>query len=373
MIYVYWMSLALLFYTYMGYPFLVWLRARLFPRAVRQGPIQASITVVVAAHNEAQRLPAKLQNLVENGFGRQGKEIVIVDDGSTDGTGSSISSYLGPWIRLLRQDDRLGKAVALNLGITAARGDIILFTDARQWIEPGAVEILTSYLADERVGAVSGELRIGRPGDAAIDSGEGVKMALENKIRLWESRFGSMIGVTGAFYAARKALVPEIPPGTILDDMYVPLRIVHQGYRVVLAPSAYAWDDLVAAPAQEFRRKVRTLTGNYQLMQRLPWLLNPFQRVFFDFFGHKISRLLSPFALAAVLIVPLWVPGVLFRSVLALEWTMLLLALGCLTFPRATKHLRLFHAGATLLVLNAAAGMAFVNFMLQREKVWAKS
>ena len=256
---LFWTSLCTLLYTYLGYPCGLYLRARMRPQPVCKGPYAGAYSIVIAAHNEVANIGRKLDNLAALGLPTSRREVIVVSDGSTDGTNQILAARACPGLSVLFQEPRAGKAVALNLGIKEASGDVLVFMDARQTIEPGAIENLLANFADPSVGCVSGALMIGQQNLAGTVHGETVKMAFENKIRSWEGQSGSMIGAAGAFYAVRRELMPEIPAGTLLDDMYVPLHALKAGVRVVLEDKARAWDDLTPTFSQEFRRKVRTL------------------------------------------------------------------------------------------------------------------
>ena len=180
-----------------------------------------------------------------------------------------------------------------------------------------------------------------------------------------------MIGAAGAFYAVRRELVPPIPAGTLLDDMYVPLHALKAGARVVLEEQARAWDDLTPSFAQEFGRKVRTLTGNYHLIQLMPWLLTPSNPVLFEFISHKIFRLLSPFALAMMLLTSVLLPGPIPRTALVLQLLFYLLAvIGLVSAPGRGILSRISNLALSFVILNAAAAMAFFNAMCGRQAVW---
>jgi poly-beta-1,6-N-acetyl-D-glucosamine synthase len=228
--------------------------------------------------------------------------------------------------------------------------------------------------ADPEVGCASGALMIGSPGDQA-KTGEAIKMDIENRIREAESRSGSCIGVTGAFYAARRALVPTIPPGTILDDMYVPLSVIKGGYRNVLVPDALAWDPIQPTRKQEFRRKVRTLTGNYQLVALAPWLVGLHNPVLFRFVGHKLARLMSPFVLVTALIsnIAVALAGEReFQLFLGIQLCgHMLAALGFIGMYLPTLR-RLQEFAVTFSLLNAAALVAFFNLLIRNQDVWKR-
>ena len=343
------------------------------PRTVRKSPFMGSFSIVIAAHNEAANIGRKLDNLTALGLPTSRGEVLVVSDGSTDGTNQILASQACPGLRALFQEPRAGKAVALNLGIKEASGDVVVFMDARQTIEPGALENLLANFADPLVGCVSGALMIGQQNLAGTVYGETVKMAFENKIRSWEGQSGSMIGAAGAFYAVRRELAPTIPAGTLLDDMYVPLHALKSGARVVLEEQARAWDDLSPSLSQEYGRKVRTLTGNYQLIQLLPWLLTWSNPVLFEFISHKIFRLLSPFALVLLLLTSILLPGPIPKITLVLQSAFYLLAaIGLIALPGKGIIHKISNLALSFVTLNAAAAMAFVNAMRQKSDVWLR-
>jgi biofilm PGA synthesis N-glycosyltransferase PgaC len=165
--------------------------------------------------------------------------------------------------------------------MSVAQGDIVVFTDARQKIERGAIRLLMENFADPEVGAVSGELMLGDPANGETDRGVGLYWRIEKRVRELESSAGSVVGATGAIYAVRRELVAKVPADTILDDVFIPMNVAKQGFRVLFDERAKAWDAPDLGSQREFRRKVRTLSGNYQLLQLAPWLLrgeNPLRR-----------------------------------------------------------------------------------------------
>ncbi|MBW2734253.1 MAG: glycosyltransferase family 2 protein [Deltaproteobacteria bacterium] len=282
-------------YTYLGYPALIYGLSRLRPRDVKRAPIEPKVSVVLAAHNEEARMGDKLENLLALDYPADQLEVIVVSDGSSDGTENIVKSFAGRGVILERLHEPSGKAVALNRGVARANGEIIVFCDARQDLDPQALRALMPWFADEDIGAVSGELQL------KTDKGPGMYWAYEKLIRAAESKVDSVVGATGALYAIRRSLYRELPPNTLLDDVYTPMQIVLQGFRVGFEPDAKVFDE-EASVKGEFSRKARTLAGNYQLLSQLPSLLDPRKnRLLLELVSHKLLRLACPFALAALL------------------------------------------------------------------------
>lgn len=292
--FAYWLSMGTVAYTYAGYPLTVVLLSKIRPKTVEKAAIQPSVSIVMAAHNEAKHIRAKIENLLTLEYPKDKLQIIIASDGSTDETDSLVEAYASQGVELVRLGSAQGKPTALNEAVSRATGDVLVFCDARQRIDPNAISALVACMADGSVGSVSGELHM------EDTKGPGAYWKYEKVIRYAESRVGSVPGVTGALHAMRRSLFRPIPKNAILDDMFTPLQVMLRGYRVVFEPEAKAFDR-EADNEDEFRRKARTLAGNYQLLTYLPELLNPFHnRIFWQFTSHKLMRLVCPFALMSL-------------------------------------------------------------------------
>jgi len=240
---VFWSAAGLIAYAYIGYPCWLWLRRRWWSRPVRASEYTPTISVVMVVRNETAHLEPKLRNLFSLDYPAQQTEFIIVSDGSTDETNEVLHRHENhPWLRVILSPESRGKAAGLNDAVAAAQGELIVFTDARQRVEVGALRELARNFADPEVGCASGELMIGDPETGETAQGVGLYWRIEKEIREMESACRSVAGATGALYAARRKLVPQLPPGTILDDVYIPMHVVRQGFRVVFAPEARAWD-----------------------------------------------------------------------------------------------------------------------------------
>jgi poly-beta-1,6-N-acetyl-D-glucosamine synthase len=364
---LFWASLILILYAYAGYPLLLRLLAAIRVRPVRKAAITPAVSVVMAVHNEEASLPAKLENLRALEYPRELLEIVVASDGSTDGTARILEAEQRVTAVIL--PEARGKAVALNAAVAAAHGEILVFFDARQTVDAAAVRELCSCFADPEVGAASGELLLedtdGRPAGDAL----GLYWRIEKAVRRLESATGSVVGVTGAIYAIRRELWVDLPQGTILDDVLVPMNVARTGRRVIFEPAAIARDRIFQKPGKEFARKVRTLTGNYQLVQLAPWLLTPADPLLFRLVSHKLLRLMVPLLLVTLLVTSVLAGGRFYHLIFAAQLIFYgLAALGWLS-PSA-RRLRAVAVAETFTMLNLAAGLAFYNFAAGRKKIW---
>lgn len=365
---LFWISLVMIAYPYLGYPLWVYLRARFRGRPIRPARVFPSASIVLAVHNEERALPAKLRNLAALHYPKGLLEIVVVSDGSTDGTNRILEASKQEYLRVIVSPEHEGKACALNRGIQAAQGEIVVFTDARQAIAPEALSRLVADFADPMVGCVSGELVMaGQP-----DNGVGSYWNLEKKIRKWESVGGSVIGATGAFYAVRKQLLVPLPPDTILDDVFIPLHVARLGSRVIFEPQARVWDPLRAGLKHEFHRRVRTLVGNYQLLRLAPWVLSRVNPVRFEFVSHKLLRLLVPFALVIFFGSSALIRGTFYELCTGLQVVFYSLGALGLFHPKLGLVGRLANLVLTFLMLNCAAVVAFLNFLTGKKQVWIR-
>jgi poly-beta-1,6-N-acetyl-D-glucosamine synthase len=371
---IFWGAAFVVTYAYAGYAIWLWLEAKLFPWPVLRAPQEPQVSIVMVVRNEEQVLESKLRNLLELDYPAESCQIVVISDGSTDRTEEILREHLqNPRVQAVMNQLSRGKASGLNDALEWVNGEIVVFTDARQKIEAGALRVLVESFADPAVGCVSGELMLGDLATGETRRGMGLYWRVEKQLRVLEAASGSVVGATGALYAVRRELLTPVPEGTILDDVYIPMQVVRQGHRVVFEPRARAWDSPDLGDGLEFARKVRTLSGNYQLVQLMPWVLSGQNPLLVRFVSHKLLRLAVPFALAAMFVASLWVKAPLYRIALVLQ--LAFYGLGLVALARLLKRgpvARAADAAATFVLLNTAAVVAFANFISGRKVAWGR-
>ena len=368
---IFWLSLAGILYTYAGYPIVIWMLSRLRPKPWAVSPIFPSVSIVMAVHNGVMMLPGKIEHMLGLDYPNI-KEIIIVSDGSTDGTAEYLSHQRHPRLTAIILDEHSGKAVAVNAGMAKATADVILFLDIRPEIWPRAIQHLVSNFADPQVGCVAGELILRMDShDGASAAVSGLYWRYEEWIRTCESICGSPVGVYGGFYAIRRALAVPQPAGIILDDMFQPLSIIRQGYRSVLDAHAYVYDTWPKKIEVEFQRKVRTLAGNFQLFQLAPWTLTPRNPVFFQLVSHKVMRLVVPYLLILLFVSTLVLSGSsrFYAAFAVFQIAGWLIAITGLYYRIPVLH-RIAAPASALLVLKAAAVAGLYRFLFTRGPLW---
>lgn len=355
----FWLALGLVAYTYLIYPALLALATRLRGRRQqRAGRFPGRATVILAARDEQgvieDRVRALAAQLVDSGLAGQ---VIVVSDGSADRT-AELARRVGDPVRVVELAGSHGKSAALNEGAALSQDDLLIFADARQRWAPDAMRRLADNFTDPTIGAVSGDLVIeNRLGSA---SGMLLYWRHEKWIRQQEGRLHSTIGVTGSIAAVRRERFRPIPPGMILDDLYWPLQVVLQGDRVIHDESAHAFDRLPERARDEFRRKVRTLCGNFQLLAWMPAILLPWRNpVWWQFVSHKVLRLLVPWALLTLLLTSASLWGFSFyRQALIVQLAAYVVAVAGMWGAIGTRS-RVASAAASFVMLNAAAWTAF--------------
>jgi cellulose synthase/poly-beta-1,6-N-acetylglucosamine synthase-like glycosyltransferase len=361
------LSLVALAWTYAGYPLAMLARALYGPRRVQPLDWEPQVDVVIVAHNAADELAAKLKNIAALDYPHERLRIHVASDGSEDHTATVLRECTDTRLVSYVFPVRRGKSACLGDIVPKLTGDVVLFADTRQRIEPAALRALLRLLSDPRVGAVGGELVFERT-HSEFGAGVDFYWRYEKFIRSHEAESGSMVGVSGALYAARRELLPTIPEGLILDDLWIPLQIARDGTRVVFASEARAWDRPSKDAELESRRKRRTLAGNFQLIAREPTLLLPWTHPLgWRLWGHKWLRLTAP-----------WWMIILFITNLALaptsaRWLLLLLA-QCAFYGlafAATQKPELLRIGpvriiSTFVRMNAYAILGLYDFLTGR-------
>ena len=363
-------SAALGAYVLLGYPLLLGAMARLRPKPVAKSRQRKTVSVVIAAHNGERFLAAKLDSLLALDYPRELMEILVVSDGSTDGTDDIVRRYAAQGVRLLRVE-RGGKCLALNAGIAQARHEILLLTDIRQVVAPDSLQLLIDCFADPSVGGVSGELVI-RKGGRHDEADVGLYWRYETWIRNRLSDIDSMFGATGPFYALRRELAAPIPPDQLLDDMYLPLAAFFRGYRLIVEPRARAFD-YPTSRETEFARKKRTLAGNYQILRAYPALLGPGNRMWFHYASYKIGRLTLPWIMAALLASGCFLPAPWRWWILAAQALFYGLAAADPLLPARFPAKRIASFARTFVAMMLAAVFGLAVFFVPPRTLWKES
>jgi poly-beta-1,6-N-acetyl-D-glucosamine synthase len=281
-------------YTMVGYPLLMAARAKLRPRPTRRDvTTRPSITILVPAHDEADVIGRKLDTLLALDHPSDRIEILVVDDGSTDGTGRIVEHYLGPTVRCLTRRPRGGKMAALNAGIEAARGELIVLTDASATFDTDALTAALAPFADPTTGVVSGQNLI-RGGGGAVEQPAGLYWRYQERLRAWESATGSTVGVTGNLFVFRRDDYRPLPDDTINDEFAIAMDIAGRGGRVLYEPRAVAYDEASASMSEEMSRRTRINAGRYQSLGRYCGAVSRRPSMLFRLVSHKVLRVLTP-------------------------------------------------------------------------------
>jgi cellulose synthase/poly-beta-1,6-N-acetylglucosamine synthase-like glycosyltransferase len=321
---LFWLSLAALVWTHVGYALAVALGARLRRRRVIGAEIEPRVTVVVAAHNEEDVIERRVRNLLELEYPADRLEVVVASDASADRTDEIVERLAAedPRVKLVRCP-RGGKVAAQNRGVQESTGEIVGFSDANAAWQPGALRLLVRSFADPAVGYVSGRASYEAPDGT---NREGAYWRFELWLRMQESRLGSITAGNGPIYAVRRSDWVELEPWCG-HDLGLPYLMVQRGRRAVYDPDAVSIEKPSRDIEDEYRRKVRMLRGSWVHVFR--GMLRRVGPVYFmELVSHRLLRYASGIlhlvllVSSAVLVGEGWV----YQAVLAAQLLWLLLA-----------------------------------------------
>lgn len=366
MLILFWSAVAIIVYTYLLFPVIVVARGLFSRRTYRRAEITPPVSIIIAAHNEAEVIRAKLENLLALDYPSDCLEILIASDGSTDGTDEIVRSYAGQNIKLLSLP-RQGKAPALNAAVAASSGEILVFSDANSMYAPDAIRALVRPFADPKVGGVAGNQCYRGKQQSSTSAGERSYWKFDRLLKQFQSRGGNAISATGAIYAIRRTLFKTVPVG-VTDDFVTSTGVIAQGYRLVFAADAVAYEPVAASGRTEFGRKVRVITRGLQAVIYRRQLLNPFRHGFYalQLFSHKVLRRLVVFPLLIILLVNplLWQHGLFYQAALLGQ----VVVYGCAGFGLLLAHTRvgrlpLFTVPLFFCMVNIASLIATLNII----------
>lgn len=368
---IFWLSFISLCYIFLGYPVLLLFWAHLRGRSVRSGAIEPKVSILIVARNEHAFIRNKLLNLLALDYPAEKLQVVVVSDGSNDGTDEIVREFAPQGVALHSATSARGKPCHLDDQIPSLAGEIIVLMDARQTVKSDCIHKLVQHFADPTVGAVSGELLLAHPA-GNVSKGVGIYWRYEKFMRRMESKIDSSVGATGALYAIRKTLFQPIATDTLLDDLLIPMQVVRQGFRVVFEPAAIAQEVASITARTEFRRKVRTIAGNFQLFSRAGWLLRPSDnRIWLQTLSHKVGRLTAPVWLLLLMVSNLvLLTHPFFWFTLCVQLVFYSAAISGAVTERLGKTARVLTVPYTFCLLNWATVIGFGRFILRLPIQW---
>lgn len=305
---IFWAAIFIIFYTYIGYGLLLFLliKVKKIVGAMRQVPqvgYTPTVTVIVAAYNEAYIIEEKILNSLALEYPVDKIRFIFITDGSTDSTNEIILKY--PIITGMHRPERSGKIAAVHRAMLAIQSEIVVFTDANTMLNKEAILYLCRHYADATVGAVAGEKRVQIEDHADATAGEGFYWKYESKLKKWDSELHSVVGAAGELFSIRTKLYEPVASDTILDDFMISMNIALKGFRIVYEPEAYALEKASADTGEELKRKIRIAAGGVQSTIRLKSLLLPFKQpiLSFEFISHRILRwVVTPYLMLVVVV-----------------------------------------------------------------------
>lgn len=294
---MFWFSAGSIFYTYLGYPLLIYLLGRVFGKEQKFSPFEPSVTLLIAAHNEELIIEEKIRNSLAVDYPADRLQILVVADGSNDRTAEIVQAFADQGVELLYEPERRGKMAAINRAMPYARGEIIVFSDANNLYRSDTIRNLVRPFADRRIGAATGAKVIAK-GDGSLGESEGLYWKYESFIKKQETRLGSCTSAPGEVLAIRKSLYRRPPDNIINDDFYLAMQVVRAGYRLVYVPEAVSSERVSPSARDELVRRTRINAGRYQIIAKAREILPLDQPILlWQFFSHKVLRVLVPFAM----------------------------------------------------------------------------
>jgi len=305
---LFWVCAAMVGYVYLGYPLLLGLLAKYFPRVSESADsFEPSVSILISAYNESPVIATKLENSLSLNYPVNKLEVIVVSDSSNDGTDDIVHRFADRGVHLVRQNQRLGKSAGLNLGVTEAHGDVLVFSDANAIYQPDSIRQLVHHFFSPRVGYVVGNARyMDKSSPTPSAEAEGLYWKLETWMKRKESSFESVVGGDGAIYAIRRELYSPLR-STDINDFMNPLQIIDSGFCGVFEPAAVSHEDTAESFEKEFRRKVRIISRSLNALRRVPGVLNPLRnpRHWLLLISHKLLRWLVPFFLLILFVISL--------------------------------------------------------------------
>ena len=382
---LFWLSLFIVFYTYVGYGVVLYILVRI-RRLIKGERIPPgmdqefpSLTLIIAAYNEASIIEEKIRNTLDLSYPKEKLQLLFITDGSSDSTPELISKYSE--IKLMHIPARSGKIQAIHRAMHEVHSEVVVYTDANTFLNKEALLLIARHYADPTIGAVSGEKRVMQDELSDATAGEGFYWKYESTLKKWDSELYSVVGAAGELFSVRRSLYKPVESDTILDDFMISMLIAQQGYRIVYEPTAYASESSSDNIHEELKRKVRIAAGGIQSILRLKKLLNPFAfpMLSFQYISHRVLRwTITPFLLILALILNIAIVaisgGLFYTLILIAQVTFYLLAFSGWMLEKRKIKVKALFVPYYFCIMNYAV-LAGINRYIKgsQSSVWEKA
>ncbi|MDN3585375.1 glycosyltransferase family 2 protein [Pedobacter aquatilis] len=385
MILAFWISLFIVFYTFVGYGFLlfflvkikrIFVKEKLFTDQIEL----PTVTILVAAYNEEDIIEDKIKNTLELDYPKEKLQIIFITDGSSDSTPERIKHFSE--IFLMHEDIRTGKMAAIKRAIPKVENEIIVFTDANTFLNKQAIKELIKHYQNKRVGAVAGEKRIMVDEFAdASSAGEGFYWKYESYLKKWDYELYSNVGAAGELFSIRTNLYQPVEADSIIDDHMIAMRIAEKGYIIAYEANAYAMETASANTKEELKRKIRIAAGGLQSTLRLKKAANPFYYplLTFQYISHRVLRwTITPFLLIAILLLNILIVAetdlILYKTILIAQVVFYILSLAGWFFESRNIKIKIFFIPYYFCVMNYAVIAGIFRYIRKNQSAaWEKS
>ncbi len=363
---VFWLSIAMLFYTYLGYPILIYALSLLRPIKLKTAPFEPKVSVIITAYNEENDLRAKLENTLQLDYCKEKLEILVASDGSTDRTDDIAREFEPRGVKLFRQEGRVGKTITQNNAVEKASGEIILFSDATTMYQHDVLQVMLPNFSDPGIGCVAGKLVYVDPTNSSVGEGAKSYWEYETFIKTCESKICSLIGASGCLYALRKsAYVPMYAEAC--SDFLIVTKIYQQGLRTIYEPNAICTEETNAKTDKELKMRVRVIAQTYTDLWRHRKMLNPLRSGFYaiELISHKVLRYAIPLFLILCFVSAGFasVFSPLYAIVFALQALFYLTAFVSWIMEKTFVQIKILALPQYFVIANLASILAFVRFL----------
>ncbi len=370
---IFWLTVALIFYIYFGYPILIFGLSLFISNEVDKNDIEPTVTFLITAYNEETNIREKLENTLSLDYSRDKLEIIVASDASTDKTDQIAREFADRRVILRRVEGRVGKTETQNQAVKIAKGDIIIFSDATTKYKKDAIQKIVRNYNDPSVGAVSGRYEYVNPTGAPIGLGTILFWKYENFIKSRQTRIKTVTGCCGCIYSVRRKLYEPLPRD-VISDLVEPLKILEKGGRIAFEPKAVAYEATEEKPEEEFSMRVRVITRGMNGLLYVKGLLNPFRYGFvsFQLISHKVLRWLIPFFLIILFVSnSLMLDDSLYRLIFLLQLTFYISASVAWVMDKYGKKITLFFLPLYFCIVNIASLQAIFNIVKgRRMAIW---